>query len=633
MKRLSIAVFALMSALSLLVFAEGPDDVYVRIYSLILQGDQLNATGQSDKARDKYLEAETGLKKLRAGYPNWNEGVVDFRLKYVTEKLAGQKPQTPAASAPAKAAGQPESIQPKPRQPAVPMPDTSELQAQLRAMNSEVQHLKADKAVLEAKLKEALSAQPAAIDPRELVKAEDRIRSLEKEKEVLKAALDREQAKPPQINNNVEEIKKALAEANDKLKQQTDAVVALSREKQILETRLQSSRKAEESLNSLRAENEALKKDLSVARTSVAPVQPAKPQPSSPAPATEELQKELAAARTSAQTNASAVADLRSALTALQAEKERLQQSSAELEKKLATAASLPAKPAAGQSEEVKRIAKERDELQRKLNETNKQLYDNKSRTESVQKKQRDEELTILRARLEVFESRKVPYTPEELALFKQPPVGVTKPDPKTAKKASREFPRGAEPLLAQAERAFAQRRFEEAEQAYLKVLERDDKNVFTLANLAAIQLEQKRFDAAEETLKKAIAQDANDSHTLQLIGILKFEQEKYDEALDFLSRCVHADPQNAQAQNYLGITLSQKGQRGPAEAALRKAIQIEPGYAGAHHNLAVVYATQQPPFTELARWHYQKALSTGYPQNPDLEKLIEQGRASTETK
>jgi Tfp pilus assembly protein PilF len=63
---------------------------------------------------------------------------------------------------------------------------------------------------------------------------------------------------------------------------------------------------------------------------------------------------------------------------------------------------------------------------------------------------------------------------------------------------------------------------------------------------------------------------------------------------------------------------------RVPAETALRKAVQLQPGYADAQYNLAVVYATQQPPATELARWHYQKALAVGHPRNPDLEKRFE---------
>ena len=56
--------------------------------------------------------------------------------------------------------------------------------------------LQADKAVLEAKLKEALSVQPAAVDPRELAKAEEKIRNLLKENDLLKVSLDQAKAKP-----------------------------------------------------------------------------------------------------------------------------------------------------------------------------------------------------------------------------------------------------------------------------------------------------------------------------------------------------------------------------------------------------------------------------------------------------
>ena len=72
---------------------------------------------------------------------------------------------------------------------------------------------------------------------------------------------------------------------------------------------------------------------------------------------------------------------------------------------------------------------------------------------------------------------------------------------------------------------------------------------------------------------------------------------------------------------------LSEKGLRGPAEAALRRAVQLQPDYAAAHNNLAVVYATQQPPALALARWHYRKALAAGHQKNPDLEKLFGQAQ------
>ena len=133
----------------------------------------------------------------------------------------------------------------------------------------------------------------------------------------------------------------------------------------------------------------------------------------------------------------------------------------------------------------------------------------------------------------------------------------------------------------------------------------------------------------AEAHLNRALGFDPTDTHSMTLMGILRFGQQRFDEALDLLSRAAQRDPDNSETQNYLGITLSHKGQRGAAETALRRAVQLTPNYGGAHQNLAIIYATQQPPFKELARWHYQKSLATGHPANPEVEKLIEQDASS----
>ena len=135
--------------------------------------------------------------------------------------------------------------------------------------------------------------------------------------------------------------------------------------------------------------------------------------------------------------------------------------------------------------------------------------------------------------------------------------------------------------------------------------------------------MELNKLLEAETNLKRALALDSEDAFSLALLGLLKFRQQKPDEAFDALSRSAQLDPENAQTQNYLGLALAQKGQREAAEAAFRKAIQIAPGYAVAHYNLAVYYATQQPPTRELARWHYQKAVSVGHPKSDELEKLL----------
>ena len=82
-------------------------------------------------------------------------------------------------------------------------------------------------------------------------------------------------------------------------------------------------------------------------------------------------------------------------------------------------------------------------------------------------------------------------------------------------------------------------------------------------------------------------------------------------------------NPKNATAHNYLGITASQKGWQEAAEKELQEAIANNADYADAHFNLAVIYATSQPPSKDLARQHYAKATSLGADPDPALEKLL----------
>jgi len=289
--------------------------------------------------------------------------------------------------------------------------------------------------------------------------------------------------------------------------------------------------------------------------------------------------------------------------------------------KRASQSASASAEEIAKLQEQLAAVQKERDSLATELEQVKKARQTEK-KIAAPQSNNHEKELEQLRARLESLEAHPTPFTPEELALRKKPAPEIAPGEVKPAKK-SRELPPGAGTLVAQAERAFAAHQFAEAEKKYREVLRQDEKNIYILGNLAATQLEMNHIEDAEKNIKTALENDPDDAFSLTLLGIIKFRQDKIDEALDLLSRSAKINPQNAETQNYLGITLSQKGQRVAAEAALRKAVQLQPNYAGAHHNLAVIYATQKPPFLELARWHYERALSLGHEKNPELEKLL----------
>src|SRR5439155_2600086 len=297
--------------------AAGPDEQYVQIYSLIQDADRLSLNGQSDAARAKYLEAQTALKKLQSAYPNWNEKVVKFRVRYLDEKVG---PIQPSPAAPVPSVGQKTEERPA-AQPVPVLRD--ERDEQIRSLQEAVARLQAEKAVLETKLREALTAQPAAVDPRELARAEQKLREVEKEKEVLRVSLEQEQAQRARWldPSAVENLKGALAEANRMLAEQKEKAAALAREREILEKQLYETRR-DESGHILRAENESLKKQLA-----------AKSPKTETSERTERLEKELAQAK----------ADLGSTqkkLGMLQQERVDLEKRRKEFEKRLMAATS-----------------------------------------------------------------------------------------------------------------------------------------------------------------------------------------------------------------------------------------------------------------------------------------------------
>jgi hypothetical protein len=154
MKRLVLFAVAWLVLNPAALRAEGPDDQFIRVYNLIQQADALREAGQTRAAQERYLEAQAALQKLQADYPQWNERIINYRKGYITEKLG---PEGAAAAAALGAAKTP---------PSAPKPAPDEREQQIGALTQEIAQLRAESQTLQAKLREALSAQPAAVDPR-----------------------------------------------------------------------------------------------------------------------------------------------------------------------------------------------------------------------------------------------------------------------------------------------------------------------------------------------------------------------------------------------------------------------------------------------------------------------------------
>jgi Flp pilus assembly protein TadD len=608
MKQVFALVIILLAAGLLPSFAQSDaDDQYLVIYSLLQQADNFADSGQPQRALKQYAEVQNELQTFQKVFPDWNPNIVNFRLKYLAGKIADvtasfppRLPVVTNAPAPTVAVTN-----------AGPARAVVQPEAELTILRNQLQQLQADNTTLAAKLKEALSVQPAAIDSRELTKAQQQIESLTKENDLLKASLSQGKTRTNIVtiatdSAALKELQAALVAANQKLAEQMERADKLALENQALQSRVQTLMASPDALEALRAENAVLKKQIAGLKLAAAK-----------APDITRIQDDEKQARLQ-------VIAFRSQSQIWKLEKAALEN---KLKKSQAATASVKPVPAVAlvsdQSKNearIRELTRERDDLRAQLGQANKPLNASAKNSASMQVAALTAEIETLRGRLAVDEAQPVPYTAEELALFNAPAPAAA---PVEAPKASTELPAGSAVLVAQAQSYFSERQFGRAETNYLHVLERDPNNVVVLGNLAAIEVEEGKLDDAETHLKAALALKPDDSYNLSRLGYLKFQQEKYDDALDALGRAAKLDPQNPEIQNYLGVTLSHKGLRVQAETALRKAIQIDPNYAAAQNNLAVIYLSQKPPLLQLARWHYQKALDAGQPRNPDLEKAL----------
>ncbi|NJK92145.1 MAG: tetratricopeptide repeat protein [Blastochloris sp.] len=241
-----------------------------------------------------------------------------------------------------------------------------------------------------------------------------------------------------------------------------------------------------------------------------------------------------------------------------------------------------------------------------------------------------------LKTQITLLASPLVMLTDEEKAMLRQPSAGLvvdsggnisapasnTVPD--AAEISSRpKVPAEFKDAAREANELFAAQKFDEAAARYQTILNVYPDSLYALSNIAVVRFQQGKYTQAENHLKKAVKLSPQDDFSHSILGIVLYQQGKIDEAVQILTRAVALNPNDAKTRNYLGIAASQKGWQEAAEQECRKAIELDPQYGDAHFNLAVIYATQNPPAKELANRHYKRALELGIPRDEQLEKKL----------
>jgi tetratricopeptide (TPR) repeat protein len=136
--------------------------------------------------------------------------------------------------------------------------------------------------------------------------------------------------------------------------------------------------------------------------------------------------------------------------------------------------------------------------------------------------------------------------------------------------------------LMALAAEHQKERRFEEAEQLYRRVLRENPRNVDALRLLAAIATRAGRADEAERLLERAISIAPDFLTAILDLGLLRKDQDRFTEALECFDRAVALAPDNPQPHFLRGATLAPAAFTYEAIAAYEKCLDIKPTHVGA---------------------------------------------------
>jgi len=190
-----------------------------------------------------------------------------------------------------------------------------------------------------------------------------------------------------------------------------------------------------------------------------------------------------------------------------------------------------------------------------------------------------------------------------------------TKPKDDAAAKALAEI----DALIDKGNKLLQEGKLAEAATLYEDVLRADPKNATGLAGLAWARVQQDKLDDAEATLKKAITYDPKNAAAHYMLAVTFFRRDRLNESMAAFEKSLELNGKNARARHYLGVITSKMGLTARAEKEFKSALAIDPGYGDADFNLAVLYATSDPPKWDEARKHYNDAIKKGV----NLEKLL----------
>jgi tetratricopeptide (TPR) repeat protein len=673
------AVFFFATAVLVVAQQDDPSEIFLKAYLSTQQGEKLERQDRFKTALAKYRFAGSLIEELRKSHAQWQPAVVEYRGRKISEAIlrlqeritrqtqlnasAGPLPDIAPAAPESDAWSEPgpEALAPQPRETVTKRPsDTTtkaatknlpdkvaDLQAALDKMRGDLETARKEKEVVDTRLKETYSKlERAQNDLDDAKKSEGQARNQLAQLQESAKSKGNDDQEQQQLRAEVAQLKGAVAVADqarvtaEKERDDTQAkfaeannhIIALEHERDDALSQLKSAKESEQRFESLVAEKNDLQQKLAIAEEKVRQLSEGDPK------STEKL-AELERQMSQLQQQLTETENRNHYLAARAAELDvELEHTSTELQAaRLAGANSGDSSQLARENELLRNIVVRERQEEARRDEARKLVL-----AELDRLKVRSE---LLKKEIEFLAQPVTKLTTEELALFRQPVVAISKEKPGALKMSfvfekkstatpsksnatvtgvPKALPNEFQEIAVAARKNIEQGKYRTAEKQYQTVLAQDPKSLDALSNLGVVYFRSGKIRSAESTLKKALAIAPNDDFVLTTLGIVHYRQAKFDDALKELRKAIEINPNSATAHNYLGITASQKGRQQEAEKEMLQAIAKDPNYADAHFNLAVILITTQPSSRELAREHYARATALGTQPSPSLERLLQ---------
>ena len=658
---------------------DDPSEIFLKAYLSAQQGEKLEGQDRLRSALAKYRFAGSLVEELRKSNAEWQPAVVEYRGRKISEAIlrlqeritrqtnlnasasplpdiAPVAPESDAWSEPG-----PEALAPQPREAVTDHSRDSttkvttknlrdkiaELQAALDKTRADLETARKEKEVVDTRSKETNSKlEQAQNDLDGAKKSEGQARDQLAELQQSAKSEGNSGNEQEQLRAEVAQLKGAVAAADQarvtaekqrdetqtELAEASNHLVTVEHERDEALSQLKSAKESEQRFQSLVAEKNDLQQKLAAAEEKVSKLSEADPKTGEQLA---EMERQMA--------------QLQEQLTETQNRNHYLAARAAELDVELERAGTelQAAKLAGANTEDSSQLARE-NQLLRNIVVRERQEEARRAEVRKLVLAELDKlkvQSSLLNKEIEFLAQPVTKLTTEELALFRQPVVSISKENPgalkmsfvfekkstsdfgkpdATATVASKPLPRELQDVAIAARKNLLQRKYRIAEKQYQTILEKDPNNLDALSNLGVVYFRTGKTQSAESTLTQALAIAPNNDYVLTTLGIVHYRQSRFDEALNELRKAIEINPNSATAHNYLGITASQKGRQQEAEREMLQAVAKDPNYADAHFNLAVLFITTQPPSRELAREHYARATALGTQPNPSLERLLQ---------